>query len=58
MKKFVPYEKLSKKQKRVLDLKRRRDWGSLNPVTRVAPKGKKSPDYEKHPEAYEGVRIK
>ena len=33
MDKFVPYEKLSKKKKRELDLKRRNTW-SLNPVTR------------------------
>ena len=34
MEKFIPYEKLSKKQKRELDKKRRNTWGSLNPVTR------------------------
>lgn len=34
MEKFIPYEKLSKKQKRELDKKRRNTWGNLNPVTR------------------------
>ena len=34
MEKFIPYEKLSKKEKRRLDLSRRTTWGNLNPVTR------------------------
>ena len=34
MEKFVPYEKLSKKEKRKLDLAKRQTWGELNPVTR------------------------
>ena len=34
MKKFIPYEKLSKKEKRKLDHARRQTWGGLNPVTR------------------------
>ena len=34
MKKFIPYEKLSKKEKRKLDLAKRQTWGELNPVTR------------------------
>ncbi len=33
-KEMVPYEKLSKKAKRELDKRSRRDWGGLNPVTR------------------------
>lgn len=32
--KFVPYEKMSKKQKREQDALRRETWGELNPVTR------------------------
>jgi len=32
--KFIPYEKLSKRQKRALDRARRGDWGALRPVTR------------------------
>ena len=34
MEKFIPYEKLSKKQKRALDAARRGSWGALRPVTR------------------------
>ena len=40
MEKFVPYEKLSKKAKRELDLKKRGSWGGLNPVTRMPPNPK------------------
>ena len=34
MEKFIPYEKLSKKGKRKMDLAKRQTWGELNPVTR------------------------
>ncbi len=34
MEKFIPYEKLSKKEKRKIDQARRQTWNSLNPVTR------------------------
>ena len=34
MEKFIPYEKLSKKEKRKMDLARRQTWGERNPVTR------------------------
>lgn len=34
MDKFIPYEKLSKKEKRKLDLAKRQTWGKLNPITR------------------------
>ena len=34
MEKFIPYEKLSKKEKRALDARKRGTWGGLNPVTR------------------------
>ncbi len=34
MEKFIPYEKLSKKKQRELDLKKRRSWNGLDPVTR------------------------
>lgn len=37
MKKHIPYEKLSKKQRRALDLLQRRTWGSFDPVTRKPP---------------------
>ena len=35
MKKFIPYEKLSRKEKRKIDRVRRQTWGELNPVTRT-----------------------
>lgn len=34
MEKFVPYEKLSKKEKDKLNKARRQTWGALSPVTR------------------------
>ena len=34
MEKFIPYAKLSKKEKRKVDAARRTTWGELNPVTR------------------------
>lgn len=34
MEKFIPYEKLSKKEKRKADAAKRSTWGQLNPVTR------------------------
>ena len=34
MEKYIPYEKLSKKEKRRLDSQRRTTWGCVNPVTR------------------------
>ena len=37
MEKFIPYEKLSKKEKRKLDAAKRGSWGGLDPVTRKPP---------------------
>jgi hypothetical protein len=34
MTKYVPYEKLSKKEKRKIDSSKRNTWGDINPVTR------------------------
>jgi len=34
MGKFIPYEKLSKKEKRKMDQARRQTWSERNPVTR------------------------
>lgn len=34
MEKFVPFNKLSKKKQRELNLRKRNTWGTLNPVTR------------------------
>lgn len=39
--KFVPLEKMSKKDRREFYSKQRRDWNGLNPVTRTADKPKK-----------------
>jgi hypothetical protein len=33
--KFVPYEKLSKKEKKKVDLSRRSTWGEFDPTSRV-----------------------
>ena len=48
MKKFVPYEKLSKKEKKKINSAKRRDWNGLNPVTRIADAPKKYSRKEKH----------
>ena len=54
MQTFIPYEKLSKKEKRKVDRAKRRTWGDLVPVTRK-PKNsraydrKKSQDWKKAP---------
>ena len=45
MERFIPYEKLSKKEKRKLDQARRQTWGGLNPVTR---KPENSSAYQRH----------
>ena len=34
MEKFIPYGKLSKKEKRKIDAARRGTWGAMSPVTR------------------------
>lgn len=34
MEKFIPYEKLSKKEQRARNALRRGSWGGINPVTR------------------------
>ena len=52
MEKFIPYEKLSKKEKRKMDLAKRQTWGELNPVTRKpensrAYNRKKTQDWKK-----------
>ena len=40
MKKFVPYEKLSKKEKRKMNRAKRQTWGQINPVTRKSANNK------------------
>ena len=36
MEKFIPYEKLSKKEQRIRDAQQRGSWQGLSPVTRRA----------------------
>lgn len=52
MEKFIPYEKLSKKEKQKLDRAKRQTWGELSPVTRKpanskAYNRKKAQDWKK-----------
>ena len=42
MEKFVPYEKMTKKEKRKIDAMRRGSWGDVNPVTRKVESKKTS----------------
>ena len=37
MEKIISYSKMSKKQQRAENLKRRNGWGTLNPITRKPP---------------------
>lgn len=46
MEKFIPYAKLSKKEKRKLDQAKRQTWGGLDPVTRK-PKNSRAYDRKK-----------
>lgn len=46
MEKFIPYEKLSKKEKRRRDAAKRGTWGTLNPVTRK-PRNSRAYDRKK-----------
>lgn len=34
--KFVPYQKLHKKQQRLIDREKRGSWGEINPITKRA----------------------
>ena len=54
MSKFIPYEKLSKKEKRRLDAAKRGTWGGIDPVTRKprnskAYNRKRTQDWKKEP---------
>ncbi len=54
MEKFVPFDKLSKKEQKKLNAEKRRDWNGLNPVTRVASGDKKAYKRKpKHPNSIE-----
>lgn len=48
MKKFIPYEKLNKRDKRLRDSAARRDWGELSPVTRKT----------ENPKAYDRAKVR
>ena len=56
MKKFIPYEKLSKKEKKKFNAERRvgwQDYGQVSPVTkRVESKKHKEEKYKKNWEDY------
>jgi hypothetical protein len=47
MEKFIPYDKLQKKEKRRRDRQNRGSWYGLNPITRV-PKNPKAYDRNKN----------
>ncbi len=40
MQKFIPFEKLSKKEKKKINAEKRNNWKGLNPSTRVVPNKK------------------
>ena len=40
MKKFIAYEKLSKKEQKKLNAEKRKTWGDVKPVTKVKPSAK------------------
>lgn len=50
MEKFIPYEKMSKRQKREQDSKRRKDWNGINPSSKIVP--------DTHKERRQSNRIK
>ena len=41
MERFIPYEKLGKKERKKLDAEKRRGWNGLSPATKVVPGAKK-----------------
>lgn len=47
MEKFIPYQKLSKKEQKKLNAEKRRDWNGISPVTRIVPDNKKA--YRRNP---------
>lgn len=46
--KFISYDKLSKKDKKKIDLMSRRGWGNVRPVTRIENSSKKYSRKQKH----------
>lgn len=54
MKQFVPFEKCSKKEQKRRNALRRKDWGGVDPVTKVAEtNAKRYRRKEKHPKRME-----
>lgn len=50
--KFTPYEKLSKKEKRKINLMKRKSWNGINPATKVVPDKTKYSRKRKHSSEY------
>ena len=48
MNNYIPYEKLSKKEKKKLNAERRKDWNGVNPITRIVPDKKAYRRNHKH----------
>lgn len=40
MQKFIPFAKLSKKAQQVINQNRRKNWGSIDPITKRSPNSK------------------
>jgi hypothetical protein len=47
-KKFVPFEKLSKKEQKKINLQKRNNWNGCNPTTKVVPSAKQYSRKTKH----------
>lgn len=53
MKKFVPFEKMSKKQQKKINAEKRGSWNGVDPVTRIADTDiKKYRRRPKYPDVY------
>ena len=58
MEKFVPYEKMSKKEKKKIDALKRSDWGMINPSVRTFDTDKtKYTRKQKHKGASEKIAL-
>lgn len=54
MDKFVPYDKMSKKEKKKIDSAKRGSWKGVDPATKVAESDKKRYIRKpKHPDSYD-----
>lgn len=52
MEDFIPYNKLSKKEKKKRDKLKRNDWDEINPVTKVIENKKRYKRKEKYPKKF------